>query len=302
MTGGVTAAGRLTGEQVSEVTAVVGAATATDGVRPLSEAASLRLRDGQDVRHLLSYDDGRLVGYGQVDTGDPRGASAELVVAPAARRRGFGRRLAEAAHAESPDGRLRAWAHGDLPGAAELAALLGYVKVRELWRMERALTTADAPALPEPRLPDGVRVRPFVPGRDEEAWLAVNGRAFDHHPEQGRTTRADLEEREHEGWFDPAGFFLAERDGRLLGFHWTKVVDPGAGEVYVIGVDPRAQGGGLGKALVLVGLHHLRERGLPRAELYVEADNAPAVAMYERLGFAHLASDVMYASGLSVPR
>ncbi len=55
--------------------------------------------------------------------------------------------------------------------------------------------------------------------------------------------------------------FLAvdETTGKLLGFHWTKVHNTDLGEVYVVGVDPAAQGRGLGAALTLVGLHHLAE-------------------------------------------
>ena len=66
------------------------------------------------------------------------------------------------------------------------------------------------------------------------------------------------------------------------------------GEVYVVGVRPGAQGGGLGKALTAIGLRHLAGRGLPTAMLYVDADNTAAVSVYERLGFATHETDLMY--------
>jgi len=145
-----------------------------------------------------------------------------------------------------------------------------------------------------------VTVRTFIPGADEEAWLAVNHRAFAHHPEQGSWTSDDLRLREEEEWFDPAGFFLAERDGQLAGFHWTKVHTDGGehgepiGEVYVVGVDPAHQGGGLGRALTLTGLAHLRDAGLASVMLYVDEDNIAAVRMYRALGFTRWSADVMY--------
>ena len=84
-----------------------------------------------------------------------------------------------------------------------------------------------------------------------------------------------------------------------MGFHWTKVHDetPPYGEVYVVGVSPTAQGGGLGKRLTHAGLSHLASLGLAEVILYVEADNTAAVAVYERLGFTHAARDthVQYA-------
>ena len=145
-----------------------------------------------------------------------------------------------------------------------------------------------------------------MPGTDEEAFLALNAEAFAGHPEQGRMTRADLDQRMAEPWFDPEGFFVAEARadgaaaaaGDLLGFHWTKVHpgEPPHGEVYVVGVSPRAQGLGLGRLLTLTGLHHLAARGLREVVLYVESDNAPAIAVYSRLGFTHADADthVMY--------
>src|SRR2546427_270767 len=122
------------------------------------------------------------------------------------------------------------------------------------------------------------------PSAHGDEWLKLNGRAFAKHPEQGGWTRYDLDLREREPWFDPAGFFIAERDGRMTGFHWTKVHGPGLGEVYVVGVDPDEQGSGLGRALTLAGLRHLRDLGVGQAMLYVDEDNVPAIRMYEGLG------------------
>ena len=148
-----------------------------------------------------------------------------------------------------------------------------------------------------------------MPGQDEDEWLSLNGRAFAKHPEQGGWTRHDLELREREPWFDPAGFFIAEAGGQMAGFHWTKVHDlsglgPGGsgppeneqslGEVYVVGVDPAEQGSGLGRALTLAGLRHLRDLGVAQAMLYVDEDNVPAIRMYEALGFTRATVDAMY--------
>lgn len=290
--------GRLGPAGLAEVLALVGAASAADGVHPLSEQALLALRYGGDAAtHLLLREEGRLVGYAQLDLSDPvEGPRAELAVAPVARHRGHGRRLVNAALAADPAGRLRLWAHGQHPAAAALARSLGFTRERVLCQLRRSLLEP----LPAPRWPPRVGVRTFVVGHDEPAWLAVNARAFAAHPEQGGWTLVDLHVREREPWFDPAGFFLAERDGKLLGFHWTKVHPPGGygpvpvGEVYVVGVDPAGQGLGLGPALTLVGLHHLRSRGLQTALLYVDADNAVARRMYQRLGFTRFDVDVSY--------
>jgi mycothiol synthase len=220
------------------------------------------------------------------------------VIHPAHRRRGLGLALARAVLAEESALPVRLWAHGDLPAAARLAAATGFRRARALWQMRRSLREAVA----EPRLPPGVSLRTFIPGQDEDGWLALNARAFAHHPEQGKWVRADLAHREAAPWFDPNGFFLAERDGRLAGFHWTKIHQPNpgqsgepVGEVYVVGVDPAEQGTGLGRALTLAGLRYLRGRNMPAVMLYVEADNAPAIRLYTSLGFAHETTDVMYA-------
>ncbi|MEU6660370.1 mycothiol synthase [Streptomyces sp. NPDC046821] len=287
----------LTPEQAEAVSTILSDAARADGQQAVSEQGRLQLRGGprEGVRHLLLTVGGELVGYGQLEDTDPIEApAAELVVHPDHRGHGHGRALGSALLAASGK-RLRVWAHGGHAAARHLSQVLGLTLFRELRQMRRPL--AEGPELPEPVLPQGVSIRTFVPGEDDAAWLAVNAAAFAHHPEQGSLTQRDLDDRKAEPWFDPAGFFLAvrESDGEVVGFHWTKVhAEEGLGEVYVVGVSPDAQGGGLGKALTAVGLRHLTASGLPTAMLYVDADNKPAVTVYERLGFVTHETDLMY--------
>jgi mycothiol synthase len=267
-------------------------ATAADGTAPLGEHVLLHLGD-DDAAHLLALGDGAVRGVAQLDAA---AGVAELVVHPEHRRAGLGRRIVEEVLARA-GGTVSVWAHGQHPGAVALAARLGFTAVRELWQMRRSLLDP----LPEPELPTGVRLRPFVPGKDDDEFLRVNNAAFSWHPEQGGWDRAQLELRAAEPWFDPAGFLLAVGDDdRLLGFHWTKVhtAPEPIGEVYVLGVDPAARGLRLGSALTLAGLRYLRERGQAHVLLYVEADNSAAVRLYESLGFTLWSSDVLYARDL----
>jgi mycothiol synthase len=289
--------GALTAPQAEAVLDLVQRAAEEDGVGPLSEHVILHVRYGGDAlaRNLLAWRDGQLAGYGHLDPTDPvAGPSGEMLIRPHFRRQGLGLALARALIAQAAPHGLRLWAHGDLPAATALATAAGFERTRSLWQMRRSLQTR----LDRPQLAAGLAVRTFTVGQDEEAWTALNHRAFARHPEQGNWTKADLDLREREPWFDPAGFFLAERDGRLVGFHWTKVHDAPdgpVGEVYVVGVDPEERGTGLGRALTLVGLRYLRGRGLFQVMLYVDEDNTPAIRLYESLGFTHWDTDVMFS-------
>jgi len=69
------------------------------------------------------------------------------------------------------------------------------------------------------------------------------------------------------------------------------------GEVYVVGVAPDQTGRGLGRALTLAGLAHLRSKGLPDAMLYVDASNTGASRLYESLGFTRWDVDVEFTTG-----
>lgn len=284
----------LTGEQRAAIAELITAATQFDGVAPVGDQV-LRDLDHDRTGHLLATDGDRLTGYLNLTP-----EMAELVVAPADRRRGIGTALIDAALQRSGGGN-RFWAHATLPAARATAAARGLVPVRALQQMRRSLR-----GVPPVVVPDDVAIRTYAGPQDDAELLRVNNAAFAWHPEQGGWTGDEIAERRAEPWFDPAGLFLAFDAGdaeRLLGFHWTKVHgDPadGLGEVYVVGVDPAAQGRGLGAFLTAIGLQHLARRLAaapdPTVLLYVESDNAAAVRTYEKLGFAVYSTDTAYAA------
>ncbi len=282
----------LSDDEQTRIRDVIAAAKEADGVAPVGDQVLRELAHDR-TRHLLAVDGDDITGYLNLTEAS---VMAELVVHPNARRRGTGSALVRTGLSEGGDD-ARVWAHGNLEPARATASALGLVVVRELLQMRRPLV--DLPTL---TVPDDVRIRTYAGPADDAELLRVNNAAFAWHPEQGGWTEADIAERREEPWFDPAGLFMAvdEHTDKLLGFHWTKVHGDKLGEVYVVGVDPAAQGRGLGAALTLVGLHHLAERLLKSEQsavmLYVEADNSAAVKTYQRLGFDVFSVDAAYAA------
>ena len=273
------------------IEAIAARAEAADGAAPLDEATLMALRAG--TAHVIRKDGCVAVVVGE---------ELSLVADPPIRRHGLGGALLEEVLVRHPEVR-RAWSHGNHPAAARLASRHGWERVRDLWVMRRPMTGDDAEPLPELVVPDGVRLHLFGqrPGDSLEV-VRVNAAAFADHPEQGAMDLVNLAARMAEPWFDPEGLIIAtptdeSAEPPTLGFHWTKRHSPTLGEVYVVGVDPQAQGRGIGRLVTLAGLHHLAQSGVDEVILYVESDNVAAVRTYTSLGFSHADADthVMYA-------
>jgi mycothiol synthase len=269
---------------LTAIRSITDASAVVDGAEPLDEGAWRRLThhaDELDVR----IEDG---GFSVVD-----GELLHLVVAPGKRSDGIGSRLLGAALSKHPEVR-RAWSHGDHPSAAALARHTHFDRVRELWVMRRSLVGFEH--LRDLRLTaPSLEVRAFRSG-DEAELVRVNAAAFAQHPEQGSMDTEELAERMAEPWFDPADLLVAVEGDHMYGFHWTKRHSESLGEVYVVAIAPEAQGQGLGRTLVDVGLGHLHSLGMTEVLLYVESDNTPAIHLYDAMGFTHAPTDthVMY--------
>lgn len=283
----------LSGTEHSEIADLLDAAWRADGVRPLNDHMWLDLREGgrRGYACVICRDEGHehAIGYCQVSRGNGSWL-IDMVVHPH-HRYDMGeigpRMLDEAVAIIAGDGggHVHWWVFEAGSTHASLARGAGFSPGRRLLQMRRSLPLEDS----LDSLADGLVLDAFVPGADEEEWLEVNNAAFAAHPEQGGWTRETIGLREDEPWFDPAGFLLHRSDGRIDGFCWTKIHDNHdgrAGEIYAVAVHPQAASRGLGRRLTVAGLRHLHRAGATTALLYVDAENAPALAMYAALGFA----------------
>lgn len=244
-------------------------------------------RPGPESAGFLAGDDA-YAHLARADNEDDHGWVLGLAIGPHAHRDGSRVALVHAAarHVRAHGGgSVSSWVLGaDEDADAQLSAA-GMRADRELYEMRVPL-----PLGLEARWPPGITVRAFEAGRDEDAWIAVNNRAFAGHAEQGGWTRETLARRVAEAWFDPTIFLLAFDAEGLAGFNWLKIhgphdAEPALGEIYVIGVDPRMQGARLGPALAITGLDAVAARGVTTGMLFVAADNEPALKLYRSLGF-----------------
>ncbi|MGZ4762220.1 MAG: mycothiol synthase [Ilumatobacteraceae bacterium] len=287
----------LDDKEFDTIRRLIADATEHDGFRSLSDQLWLDFidHDHPGFVAVLALDElNGIRAYAQVDRANSS-TSIELVVSPDARREAtvlapLVLRAALDRVAAVGGGTVYWWVHQPDETADLIADELGLRLGRRLFQLRRALPLGEATS---------VDTRAFVVGRDESEWLRVNNAAFHDHPEQGGWTIETLRQREAEPWFDPAGFRLHERDGRLAAFCWTKVhreTSPPIGEIYVIAVDPPHHGLGLGRALTIAGLDHMASSGVTVAMLYVDGANTAALSMYERLGFSVHHADHAYVT------
>ena len=283
---------------VARVRALDGVVLADTGHGALGDAVWRDLaRPDPDSLGLL-LDDRAYAHVARSDNFSPRHWAIGLALTPAARTAEIVRAVLDAAArhvATHGGGRMVGWVFDAQPADDELLGAAGFAPARDLYEMRVPLPLAETPVWPA-----GIEVRDFESGRDDAAWLRVNNRAFENHPEQGAWIESTLRRRLAEDWFDPSLFVLALDDVGLAGFNWCKLhpaseSEPVLGEIWVIGVDPRMAGKGLGRPLAIEGLARMHARGAGTGSLFTNADNERALKLYKGLGFVGHRTDRSYA-------
>lgn len=175
----------------------------------------------------------------------------------------------------------------------------GFGLIRYFFEMERALDTP----IPESQPPPGITLRPLAGEAELEAWMTLNRASFrdtwNYHP-------LPVDRRRH--WMaDPhyraAGDLVAvAADGTFAAFCLCPI-DPDAnaqsgrneGWIQLLGTDPRYRKIGLGRAMLLAGLHYLAGAGMDTALLDVDAANPTgALGLYENAGFTKRRTYLLY--------
>lgn len=156
--------------------------------------------------------------------------------------------------------------------------------------------------IPEPEFPEGFMLRSLDPATELDDWLQFDREMFGHAPhqlERWRRARADMD-------YDRALDLVAvDGDGKLAAMCYCSIpsfettrgsVKEGRTEPIAVAAPHRRKG--LGRAMVLCGLHLLKSRGMDRVLLTTAPDNAPAQRLYESLGYRLLYNASWYSKAL----
>jgi mycothiol synthase len=183
--------------------------------------------------------------------------------------------------------RLFTTARQDKEERRNLLVQQGFRLVRYFFTMHRSFTTPLAP----PAVPHRFRIRPVEMPQDLAAYVALGNAAFAEHWHHRDETEDDLLRQMQDPGYRPELDLLAiAPTGDLVGF-CTCTLDElflpkQSGCVLGLGTHPSYRGIGLGRALLLTGLHRLCDQELLGADISVDGENPTgAVHLYESVGF-----------------
>jgi mycothiol synthase len=195
--------------------------------------------------------------------------------------------------------KLRSSARADECDRISLLTSCGFKADRYFFRMARSLSEP----IPEPQFPEGFWLREFPGEQDSEAWVEMFNQSFidhwNHHDLTVDKFKYDLAKPDYRNDLD---LIAVDSDGTFVAFCYCIISQEendrsgrNEGWIGVLGTRRGFRKIGLGRAMLLAGLHRLKAAGVATAILGVDAENpSGALQLYESVGFHNIRDSISY--------
>ncbi len=199
--------------------------------------------------------------------------------------------------------KLRSSTHAEDADRISLLTSSGFKPDRYFCRLARSISQP----IPEPKLPQGFTLIQFPGEQDAEAWVEMYNQSFidhwNHHDLTVEKFKYDLAKPNYRNDLD---LIVVADDGKFVSFCYCEIsVDEcdrtgrNEGWIACLGTRRGFRKIGLGRAMLLAGLHRLKAAGVETAILGVDADNqSGAMKLYESVGFHNIRNSIAYVKDL----
>jgi len=264
------------------------------------------------ARDICLWEDagGQLIGFAELsiaETGEPIDGWLWFRVRPDARSGAveaaavvWGEtRMREVASWRGARVKLRSWVNAVDGDRISVLESCGFKVERYFCRMARSLWEPIA----EPQFPEGFALRLFPGEQDSEAWVEMFNQSFidhwNHHDLTVEKFKYDLAKPSYRNDLD---LIAVAGDGTFVAFCYGEISQEecdrtgrNEGWIACLGTRRGFRKIGLGRAMLLAGLHRLKAAGVETAILGVDTANpSGALRLYESAGFHKIRDTISY--------
>jgi mycothiol synthase len=199
--------------------------------------------------------------------------------------------------------KLRSWVRAENADRIAVLANCGFKVDRHFCRLARSISQP----IPEPQFPKGFTLSQFRGAQDAEAWVEMFNQSFidhwNHHDLTVEQFKYDLAKPSYREDLD---LIAVAVDGTFAAFCHCEISvqecdRTGRNEGWIMSLGTRRgfRNLGLGRAMLLAGLHRLKAVGIETAIIGVDADNqSGAMRLYESVGFHNIRNTIAYLKEL----
>jgi mycothiol synthase len=195
--------------------------------------------------------------------------------------------------------KLRSSTRADECDRISVLANCGFLADRYFYRMARSLSEQ----IPEPQFPQGFCLRQVSCEQDAEAWVEMFNQSFiDHWNHHDFTVEKFNYYSAKPDYRNDLDLIAVASDGTFSAFCYGHISQEendrtgrNEGWIAVLGTRRGFRKLGLGRAMLLAGLHRLKAAGVETAILGVDAANpSGALRLYESAGFHNIRDSISY--------